>query len=180
MRAQVARARLVSKKTGVNSRGAWVAYQIGMSSEASTSALLASDITRVIIRAFYATYNELGPGFPEFVTRTALAIVIRQEGLKAHEEPYLPVWFRGRRITNFKADLIVADKVIVEVKVGVELQSFHKAQLMHYLKATDLEVGLVLHFGREPRIHRVIYENSRKLRYFDPPSEAEPKRQESA
>ena len=145
-----------------------------MSSETTSAVLLASDVTRIIIRSFYSTYNELGPGFPEFVTRTALAIVIRQAGLKAQEEPYLPVWFRGHRITNFKADLVVADTVIVEVKVGLELQQFHKAQLMHYLEATDLEVGLLLHFGREPRVHRVIYENSRKLGNFEPPLDVEP------
>ena len=144
-----------------------------MPPDESSAILPASDITRVVIRSFYSTYNELGPGFPEFVTRTALAIVIRQAGLKAYEEIQLPVWFRGQRITTFKADLVVADKVIVEVKVGVQVEPFHKAQLMHYLKATDLEVGLLLHFGREPRFHRVIYENSRKLRYFEPPAPTE-------
>ena len=133
------------------------------------AALLASDITRVIIRAFYKTYNEFGAGFPEFVTRTALAIVIRDEGLAAREEALLPVWFRGHRIVTFKADLVVAEKVIVEVKVGKEVQPFHKAQLKNYLKATDLEVGLLLHFGPEPRFYRLVYENARKLRYYEPP-----------
>jgi GxxExxY protein len=135
--------------------------------------LLESDITGVVIQSFYSTYNELGPGFPEYVTRRALAIVIRQAGLDAHEEMFLPVWFRGRRIANFKADLVVAGKVIVELKVGLEVERFHKAQVLHYLKATDLEVGLLLHFGREPRVHRVIYQNSRKLRYFEPASDSE-------
>ena len=167
-------------KTLRNLDGFDIARTSGMAPLASPSALLASDITRVIIRSFYTTYNELGAGFPEFVTRTALAIVIRQEGLKADEEPFLPVWFRGHRITRFKADLVVADTVIVEVKVGLELQPFHKAQLMHYLKATDKEVGLLLHFGREPRVHRVIYENSRKLRYVEPPSDSQLDEHESA
>ena len=140
-----------------------------MSSDASPP-LLAADITQVVIRSFYDTYNELGPGFPEFVIRKALAIVIREGGLKADEETYLPVWFHGRYIAKFKADLIVSDKVIVEVKVGLDIEPFHKAQVLHYLKATDLEVGLLLHFGREPRVRRVIYENSRKRRRFDPPT----------
>ena len=140
-----------------------------MTSHASTS-LLASDITQVVIRSFYDTYNELGPGFPEFVIRRALAIVIREAGLKADEEIYLPVWFHGRYIAKFKADLIVSDQVIVEVKVGLEIEPFHKAQVLHYLKAIDLEVGLLLHFGREPRVQRVVYQNSRKRRQFEPPA----------
>ena len=140
-----------------------------MSSDASPP-LLAADITQVVIRSFYDTYNELGPGFPEFVIRKALAIVIREGGLKADEEIYLPVWFHGRYIAKFKANLIVSDKVIVEVKVGLEIESFHKAQVLHYLKATDLEVGLLLHFGREPRVQRIVYENSRKRRQFEPPT----------
>ena len=141
------------------------------------------DTTRVVIRAFYSTYNELGPGFPEFVTRTALAIAIRDEGLAALEEAFLPVWFRGHRIVTFKADLVVAERVIVEVKVGKEVQPFHKAQLKNYLKATDLEVGLLLHFGPEPRFYRMIYENVRKRRYFEPPISSgleEPRRDERA
>ena len=142
-----------------------------------------SDITGIVIRAFYSTYNELGPGFPEFVTRTALAIAIRDEGLAAREEAFLPVWFRGRRIVTFKADLVVAEQVIVEVKVGKEVQPFHKAQLKNYLKATDLEVGLLLHFGPEPRFYRIVYENARKLRYFEPPVSTglvQPSREERA
>ena len=140
-----------------------------MAFDGTAANLLACDITRVAIRAFYKTYNELGPGFPEFVTRTALAIAIRDEGLAAREEASLPVWFRGHRIVTFKADLVVAEKVIVEVKVGKEVEPFHRAQLKNYLKATDLEVGLLLHFGPEPRFYRLIFENGRKQRYFEPP-----------
>jgi GxxExxY protein len=149
--------------------GVTLACGVRMTSERTGAALLASDITRVVIRAFYKTYNELGPGFPEFVTRTALAIAVRDEGVAAREEAFLPVWFRGHRIVTFKADLVVAEKVIVEVKVGKEVQPFHKAQLKNYLKATDLEVGLLLHFGPEPRFYRLIYENAQKQRYFEPP-----------
>ena len=154
-----------------------------MATDVPVPALRDADITRVVIRAFYSTYNELGPGFPEFVHRAALAIAIRDEGLTAREEAFLPVWFRGYRIVRFKADLVVAEKVIVEVKVGMEVQPFHKAQLKNYLKATDLEVGLLLHFGPEPRFYRIIYENARKRRYFEPPISTgfeEPPREEEA
>lgn len=95
-------------------------------------------------------YNELA-GFPEFVLRRAMAIAIRDADLCADEEVSLPVWFRGQQIVRFKADLIVQSQVIVEVKARPELDPFNKAQVLHYLKATDLEVGLLLNFGRRPQ-----------------------------
>ena len=141
--------------------------------DTSSSPLLAGDVTRIIIGAFYDTYNELGPGFPEFIARRALGIKIRESGLTAVEEVTLPVWFLGHRIARFEADLVVAEKVIVEVKISPEIQAFHKAQVLHYLKATDLLVN----FGREPHYKRVVYENSRKRRYFEPPSSSELERE---
>jgi GxxExxY protein len=141
-----------------------------MASDASNSPLLAADITHAVIGAFFDTYNDLGPGFPEFVARRALAIMVRETGLLVHEEIELPVWFRGERIAKFRADLVVADKLIVEVKTTPEVEPFHMAQVLHYLKATDLEVGLLVNFGREPQFRRVVYQNTRKRRHFEPPS----------
>ena len=135
--------------------------------------LLLFDLTKTVIGAFYDTYNELvtlGAGFPESVARRALAITIQQTGLKAIEEPELHVWFRGQRIAKFKPDIVVDDKLIVEVKATSEIEDFHRAQLLHYLKATDVEVGLIVNFGREPQFKRRVYQNSRKLRHFAPPS----------
>jgi GxxExxY protein len=119
------------------------------------------DVTDKVIGAFFATYNELS-GFPEFVLRRAMAIAIRDAGLGVDEETPLPVWFRGYQIVKFRADLVVASVVIVEVKARPELDPYHKAQVLHYLKATDLEVGLVLNFGRRPEFARVVYEQVRK------------------
>lgn len=119
------------------------------------------DVTDKVIGAFFATYNELS-GFPEFVLRRAMAIAIRDAGLGVDEEKPLPVWFRGYQIVKFRADLVVASVVIVEVKARPELDPFHKAQVLHYLKATDLEVGLLLNFGRRPEFARVVYEKARK------------------
>ena len=130
------------------------------------------DITGRIINAFFATYNELA-GFPEFVLRRAMAIAIRDAGLTVDEEKSLPVWFRGRQIVNFRADLVVASAVIVEVKTRPEIDPFNKAQVLHYLKATDLEVGLLLNFGRRPEFHRVVYEESRKAPRFPAPVQTE-------
>jgi GxxExxY protein len=141
--------------------------------EESNSPLVASSISHAVIGAFFDTYNELGPGFPEFVTRRALAITIRERGLAVREEIELPVWFHGQQIAKFRADLLVADTLIVEVKTSLAIDPFHAAQVLHYLKATDLEVGLLVNFGREPQFKRVVYQNSRKPRHFERPSPTE-------
>ena len=119
------------------------------------------EITDRILNSFFATYNELA-GFPEFVLRRAMAIAIRDAGLTVEEEKPLPVWFKGHQIVKFRADLVVASAVIVEVKTRPEIDPFNKAQVLHYLKATDLEIGLLLNFGRRPEFSRVVYEQSRK------------------
>jgi GxxExxY protein len=130
------------------------------------------EVTDKIINAFFEVYNELA-GFPEFVLRRALAIAIRARGLQVEEEKQLPVWFRGHPIVTFRADLIVQSTVILEVKARSEIDPFNKAQVLHYLKATDLEVGLLLNFGRRPEFSRVVCERSRKGPRFEPPGAPE-------
>jgi len=131
--------------------------------------LLLENESRIVIGAFFDIYNELG-GLPEFVLRRALAIALEDAGLNVRQEVALPVWFRGKRIATFRADLIVDPGLIVEVKTAAEIEPFHKAQLVHYLKATDLEVGLLLNFGRQPKFCRVVYENIRKRPRVEPPA----------
>jgi GxxExxY protein len=126
--------------------------------------LILEEQTGAVIREFYSVYNELGGGFPEFVYRRAMALALRGTGLAVSEEVPLPVWFRGNRIVTFRADLVVSDQVLVEVKALPEVDRFQQAQVLHYLKASDLEVGLLLNFGRRPEFKRVIYENRRKQR----------------
>jgi GxxExxY protein len=116
--------------------------------EAPNAPLVASSISHKVIGAFFDTYNDLGPG----VARRALAITIRESGLAVREEMELPVWFHGQQIAKFRADLLVADTLIVEVKTSLGIDAFHAAQILHYLKATDLEVGLLVNFGREPQL----------------------------
>ena len=133
------------------------------------------DITSAIIKGFFDVYNELA-GFPECVLRRARAIAIRDAGLSVAEEVPLPVWFRGQQIVKFRADLIVQSKVIVEVKARPEVDPFNKAQVLHYLKATDLEVGLLLNFGRRPEFSRVAYDNTRKSpRALSPSDQSDPR-----
>jgi GxxExxY protein len=122
--------------------------------------LLHRDTTDGILRAFYDTYNELGPGFPEFVCVKALAATLFDLGMEAVEDAHLPVYYRGRRLVNFRADLVVNGVVIVEVKVSHEFEPHHHAQLLHYLKASGLSVGLLLAFGREPKFKRIVFDHA--------------------
>ena len=130
--------------------------------DAERPPLILGEQTGAVIREFYSVYNELGGGFPEFVYRRAMALALREAGLAVNEEVPLPVWFRGNRIVTFRADLVVGDHVLIEVKALPEVDKFQQAQVLHYLKASDLEVGLLLNFGRRPEFRRVICENSRK------------------
>jgi GxxExxY protein len=152
-------------------RGLGVAY-LGTMDTNQRVPLLLTDLTSTTIGAFYDVYNELA-GFPEFVVRRAMAIALQDAGLLVREEVDLPVWFRGHRIVKFRADLIVQPGLLVEVKVRPEIDSFNKAQLLHYLKATDLEVGLLLNFGRKPEFTRIIYENARKRPRIEMPENLE-------
>ena len=88
-------------------------------------ALKHSNITAAILKAFFDIFNDLS-GFPEFVLRRALATVLRDQHLTVEEEAWLPVWYRGRRIARFRADLIVGGCVIVEVKTRSEIDPLNK------------------------------------------------------
>jgi len=120
------------------------------------------EITDIILRSFYEVYNELGDGFLESVYENALYIVLTGYGLCVARQKDISVFFRGTRIGDFKADLIVDEKVIIELKAVRALDSAHEAQLINYLKATNIEVGLLLNFGRKPEFKRFVYDNKRK------------------
>jgi GxxExxY protein len=123
--------------------------------------LLHRDLTDKIIRGFYDTYNELGPGFPEYVCISALTATLQDMRIEVVAEPHIPVYFRGRRIAQFRPDILVAGIVIVEVKVAAGFERFHSSQVMHYLKATGLSVGLLVNFGRDPAFQRIVFDKAR-------------------
>jgi len=119
-------------------------------------------ITDIILKSFYEVYNELGDGFLESVYENALYIVLTGYGLCVERQKNINVFFRGTIIGDFKTDLIVDKKVIIELKAVRALDSAHEAQLINYLKATNIEVGLLLNFGRKPEFKRFVYDNKRK------------------
>jgi GxxExxY protein len=114
-------------------------------------AFLHEDLTREIIEACHQVSNELGAGFLERVYAKALTIVLEEKGLQFQSEVPLSVHFHGTVIGHYVADLIVEDKVLIELKAVTGLIPEHQAQVINYLKATDIEVGLLVNFGR-PRI----------------------------
>ena len=130
--------------------------------EQNRSEMLHHALTERIIGAFYDVYNELRHGFLESVYETAMVITLRDKGLEVAQQVEIPVWFRGQQIGVFFADLMVEGLVIVELKAVRSIDPSHEAQLLHYLRATEIELGLLLNFGVKPEIKRKIYDNPRK------------------
>jgi GxxExxY protein len=120
------------------------------------------DLTEKIIGVFYDVYNELGHGFLESTYAEALVVALGQSGLSVAREVPVPVWFRGRKVGQYYADLVVEGLVLFELKAGRTLESTHEAQLLHYLCATEVEVGLLLNFGLRPQFRRLLFDNARK------------------
>ena len=120
------------------------------------------EITDLILKSFYEVYNELGAGFLESVYEKAMCIVLVQYGLQAEAQKEISVYFRKHVVGEFRADIIVNDKVIVELKAVRSIDLVHEAQLINYLKATPIEVGLLLNFGNEPKFKRFAFDNRRK------------------
>ena len=121
-------------------------------------------ITDQIMRVFYEVYNELGHGFLESVYHRSLAVALKSVGLNVSSKVAIPVWFRGIQVGQFEADILVETCVLLELKAVRRLDSSHRAQLMNYLRATDVEVGLLLNFGERPEFKRVIFDNLKKQR----------------
>jgi GxxExxY protein len=130
--------------------------------QAPSVSLKHSEITDKIIGIFYDVYNELGYGFLESTYSRAMVIALRQSGLSAESEVPVPVWFRGEKIGQYFADILAEEKVILELKCARNLESAHEAQLLHYLRATQVEVGLLLNFGLRPQFRRLLFDNDRK------------------
>jgi GxxExxY protein len=114
--------------------------------------MLHHELTEKIIGVFYDVYND----------QTAMVIALREKGIIVAQQVEFLVWLRGQKIGTFFADLVVEGVVIVELKAVRSIDSAHEAQLLHYLRATEVELGLLLNFGVKPEIKRKIYDNPRK------------------
>jgi GxxExxY protein len=120
-------------------------------------------ITEVILRLFYKhVYHNLGYGFLEKVYENALAFELQRNGLKVDRQYPIDVYYEGVVVGEYFADLVVENKVIVELKAVTQFLTQHEAQLLNYLRATEFEVGLLLNFGPKPTHRRKVYDNDRK------------------
>ena len=121
-----------------------------------------AEITEKIIKAFYNVYNKLGFGFLEKVYEHAILIELRKMGVGVVNQYMIKVFYDGVEVGNYFADLFVENSVIVEIKAAEGLIEEHKAQLVNYLKATNIEVGLLLNFGKKPSFKRKVFSNEFK------------------
>lgn len=120
------------------------------------------ELTEKIIKIFYKVYNKLGYGFLERVYENAMMVDFRREGIAAVSQFAIKVFYEDTMVGEYFADILVDDKVIVEMKAAKSLALENEAQLLNYLKATNIEVGLLLNFGPKPEIRRKVFDNYRK------------------
>ncbi len=119
--------------------------------------LLHAALTDQILQAFYTVYNTLGYGFLEKVYENALTLELKQRGLQVEQQAPVLVYYAGQPIGKYFADLLVENKVIVELKTAEAIGAAHEAQLLNYLRATGIEVGLILNFGPKPQFRRKVF-----------------------
>lgn len=120
------------------------------------------ELTEKVIGAFYDVYNELGFGFLERVYHNAMMVALSDLGLRAESDVPLQVFFRGRLVGDYVADIFVERCVILELKAADDLSPANDSQLLNYLKASPAEVGLLLNFCPKPRFKRRVFDNDRK------------------
>lgn len=122
------------------------------------------ELTGAILHCFYKrVYARLGYGFSEKVYENALVHELRQRGMKVVQQQKINVYYDGVLVGEYFADIVVSDKVILELKAVSQLLPQHKAQLLNYLRATNYEVGLLLNFGPEPKHIRRAFDNTNKM-----------------
>jgi len=131
---------------------------------AKTRDLLSAELTEAVIGSFYDVHRQLGFGFREYIYDLALERDLVAKGHRVEREVSVMVFFRGEPLARHTLDMIIDQKLVIEIKSTEFLRPNGTSQLFSYLHATNLELGLLLHFGREPKFYRVLYENRLRLR----------------
>jgi GxxExxY protein len=124
--------------------------------------VLHKELTEKIIGTFYDVYNELGYGFLEKVYQNSLFIELKTRGFKVEAQKKMKVYYKGNEVGDYTADIIVNDTIILELKAAEYIVEEFEYQLLNYLRAGDLEIGLLLNFGKKPQVKRKIFENGKK------------------
>ena len=120
------------------------------------------ELTGQIIKIFFLVYNKLGYGFLEKIYENALMIELKEEKIHAVAQALIQVCYKGQILGEYFADILADNKIIIEIKAAKFLVEEHEAQLLNYLKATNIEVGLLLNFGPKPEFKRKAFDNKRK------------------
>ncbi len=123
---------------------------------------LHQNLTERIIKCFYEVYNTLGYGFLEKVYENAMMIELAKNGMSAQNQQPIKVRYKGVIVGEYSSDILVENSVILELKATSAVIEEHEIQLINYLKATKIEVGLLLNFGKKPEVRRKIFTNDRK------------------
>jgi GxxExxY protein len=124
-----------------------------------------SALTELIIGTFYDVYNELGFGFLQSVYRNSLRLALVEKGVEVAQEVPVAVLFRGQNVGDFRADLVVNGVILLELKTAEAVIAAHESQVINYLRATSLELGLILNFGPKPQVRRLLLDNIRKHKF---------------
>lgn len=130
---------------------------------ADSRGLKHAELTGKLIGIFFAVYNELGHGFLESVYEQAMSIALAENGLFFQRQVAVPVWYHQQQIGEFRADLLVNEQVILELKTGRDIDLAWEKQVLNYLRATQVEVALLLNFGPQAQFKRYVFENERKV-----------------
>ena len=136
--------------------------------------MIEEELSGQLIKIFYKIYNELGFGFIESVYHNAFSLELAAEGIPAESEKRILVFYVGKAVGVFEADLVVAGKIIIELKAKETLVSAHEAQLVNYLRATNLELGLLFNFGKKPEFKRKYFSNENKKQQSTVADDGEP------
>ncbi len=121
------------------------------------------ELTEKIINCAFEVHNVLGSGFLEKVYENALVIELRRNGLKALSQVPISVFYKEEVVGDYAVDIVVDEKVIIELKAIEEIIDIHEIQLKNYLKATGLEVGLLINFGKSVEVKRKYVKNSNNI-----------------
>tara|TARA_R110002050_G_scaffold104106_1_gene213463 strand:- start:1099 stop:1479 length:381 start_codon:yes stop_codon:yes gene_type:complete len=124
-----------------------------------TSHFLYKELTSLAIEAFYSVYNEMGHGFLEKVYQEAMLIELKDLGLDVKGNVPIKVYYKERLIGRYFADIILESRIVLELKTSSKLQAAHEFQVLNYLKATELEIGMLFNFGVKPDFKRLIFTN---------------------
>ena len=124
--------------------------------------MLYEELSKQIIAAYYTVYNTLGYGFLEKVYENAMMMELSNMGLACKQQQHIDVFYKNGKVGDYFADIIVEDKIIIELKAAEGLVEENEYQLINYLKATEKEIGLLLNFGKKPQFRRKIFTNDRK------------------